>query len=155
TQVLTSPPAATVELIRWTLYGAEAVGVADWALSTAVAHLKSRQQFGKPIGSFQALQHRAALMLVRAETAAAAVWDAVRAQSHGPEQQQLAAAQAANTAVPAALDVVLDCLSLLGAIGFTWEHDAHLYWRRALALSAMAGTEEVRTARLGLAALHT
>ncbi len=154
-RVLTSPPADTVELIRWTLYAAESVGIADWALSTAVAHLKSREQFGRPLGSFQALQHRAALMLVRTETAAAATWDAVRAETDGAEQQRLAAAQAAATAVPAALDVVLDCLSLLGAIGFTWEHDAHLYWRRALSLAGLAGAEEDRVERLALAALGT
>ncbi|MFC7497186.1 MULTISPECIES: acyl-CoA dehydrogenase family protein [unclassified Nocardioides] len=147
--VLTPPPAPTRELVTNALHAAEAVGLGRWLLDTAVEHARTRHQFGRPIGSFQALQHRAALMLVRLETAAAAAWDAVRAIDAPLDQQRLAAAQAAVVGPPAAVDLALDCVGLLGAIGFTWEHDAHRYWRRALALSASVGPEATWARRLG------
>ncbi|MDN5893385.1 MAG: acyl-CoA dehydrogenase [Nocardioides sp.] len=152
-QVLPTPPAEYVDLVTATLFGAESAGIASWALDTTVEHIRSRVQFDRPVGSFQAVQHRAAMMLVHTEIACAAAWDAARAQTHSAEQQRLAAAQSVLTAVPTALDVVIDCVGLLGAIGFTWEHDAHLYWRRGIALASLVGTEEQAAARLGTAAL--
>jgi alkylation response protein AidB-like acyl-CoA dehydrogenase len=132
---------------------AEASGLAAWCLSTAVEHASHRVQFGKPIGSFQAIQHKAAMLLVRAELITAAAWDAARAADQPAAQQRLAAAHAALTALPLAVDAALECVSVLGGIGFTWEHDVHLYWRRAISIASSVGTEEQWAHRLGEAAL--
>ncbi len=123
------------------------VGLAACAAAGAVRHcadaateyIRTREQFGKPVGSFQALQHKAATLLVASELAASAAWDAVRAESESIEQHQLAAASAAVMAVGAAPDLVLDALLMFGAIGYTWEHDTHLYWRRVTSLAASFG----------------
>jgi alkylation response protein AidB-like acyl-CoA dehydrogenase len=119
------------------LFGAEACGVADWAVRTAAEYATIRHQFGRPIGQFQAVKHRCARMLTGAEQAAAAVWDAAR-MPPGPERV-FAAAVAAVVALDAAVDTANDCIQTLGGIGYTWEHDAHLYYRRALSLRALLG----------------
>ncbi|NMM83685.1 acyl-CoA dehydrogenase [Rhodococcus sp. SRB_17] len=131
-----------VELIVNTVYAAEASGLAAWALRTAVDYVKTREQFGRPVGSFQAVQHKAAMMLVRSEIACAAAWDAARSEDHDVDQQQLVSAQAALAALPIGIENALECVTLLGGVGFTWEHDAHLYWRRALSIAAVVGSEE-------------
>src|SRR6202030_1924629 len=77
--------------------------------------------------------------LVDSELATASAWDAVRAAEESIEQHRLAAAFAAVMAVAAAPDLVLDALLMFGAIGYTWEHDTHLYWRRATSLAASLG----------------
>ncbi|OBB00542.1 acyl-CoA dehydrogenase [Mycobacteriaceae bacterium 1482268.1] len=105
----------------------------------ATEYIRTREQFGRPVGAFQALQHKAAILLVNAELAAAAAWDAVRACSESIEQHRLAAGSAALMAVAAGPDLVLDALLMFGAIGYTWEHDTHLYWRRAISLAASLG----------------
>jgi alkylation response protein AidB-like acyl-CoA dehydrogenase len=116
----------------------EAAAVAGWCLRTATEHAKVRRQFGHPIGSFQAVKHLCAAMLCRAERSAAVAWDAARALSTASEAP-LAAAAAAAVALDAAVDNAKDCVQVLGGIGFTWEHDAHLYLRRALALRQLLG----------------
>lgn len=153
--VLPSPAPERVDLIVNTLLAAEASGIMSWCLETTVDHVTSRVQFGKPVGSFQAVQHKAAMMLVRAELACAAAWDAARAADHAPAQQRLAAAQAAVTALAPTIDVALDCVTLLGGIGFTWEHDAHLYWRRAVSIASAIGPDERWVRRLAEVALTT
>lgn len=152
--LLPSAPVEQVDLVVNTLLAAEASGVAAWCLDTAVDYARTRHQFGRPIGSFQAIQHKCAQMLVRAEVATAAAWDAARAVEHTAAQQRLAAASAAVTALPAAVDVAMDCVLVLGGIGYTWEHDAHLYWRRAVALASAGGAEESWAAILGEAAIR-
>ncbi|HKR68764.1 MAG TPA: acyl-CoA dehydrogenase [Streptosporangiaceae bacterium] len=119
------------------LFGAEACGIADWAVQTAADYAKIRHQFGRPIGQFQAVKHRCARMLTGAEQAAATVWDAARTPP-GPDRE-FAAAVTAVTALDAAVDAANDCIQTLGGIGYTWEHDAHLYYRRALSLRALLG----------------
>ena len=119
------------------LFGAEACGIADWAVRTATDYAKIRHQFGRPIGQFQAVKHRCAQMLTGAERAAAAVWDAARTPPGG--EREFAAAVAAVVAVDAAVDAANDCIQTLGGIGYTWEHPAHLYYRRALSLRALLG----------------
>ena len=114
-------------------------GTARRCAEAATDYIRTREQFGKPVGSFQALQHKAAVLLVNAELAAAAAWDAVRACNESLEQHRLAAGSAALMAVAAGPDLVLDALTMFGAIGYTWEHDIHLYWRRATALAASVG----------------
>jgi hypothetical protein len=121
-----------------TLMAAEAVGVAGWCLRTAVDYAKVREQFGAAIGSFQAIKHLCAEMLCRVESATALAWDAAEASSD-PDQHALAVAAAASAVFEAAVETAKDCIQVLGGIGFTWEHDAHLYLRRALALRALVG----------------
>ena len=116
-----------------------AAGTVRRCAEAATDYIRTREQFGRPIGTFQALQHKAAVLLVNAELAAAAAWDAVRANDESVEQHRLAAASAALMAIGAAPDLVLDALLMFGAIGYTWEHDTHLYWRRATSLAASLG----------------
>ncbi|MBV9450652.1 MAG: acyl-CoA/acyl-ACP dehydrogenase, partial [Streptosporangiaceae bacterium] len=120
-----------------TLFAAEAAGVAAWCGATAADYAKTRHQFGRPIGSFQAVKHLCATMACRADRAAALAWDAARTTA-GPGHP-LAAAAAAALALDDAVDNAKDCIQVLGGIGFTWEHDAHLYLRRALALRQLLG----------------
>jgi alkylation response protein AidB-like acyl-CoA dehydrogenase len=122
-----------------TLAAAEASGVASWCVRVASDHALVRRQFGRPIGSFQAIKHLCASMLCRTELAAAAAADAAMAADRAPDELPLAAAAAAAVALDAAVDNAKDCVQVLGGIGFTWEHDAHLYLRRALALRQLLG----------------
>ena len=116
-----------------------AVGAIRWCVDAVTDHLRTREQFGKPIGTFQALQHQAAMLLVNCELATSAAWDAVRAAEEDRVQHEIAAAGAALMAVSPAPELVLDTLTMFGAIGFTWEHDLHLYWRKATSLAASIG----------------
>ncbi|WAC90111.1 acyl-CoA dehydrogenase [Mycobacterium sp. Aquia_213] len=129
--------------IASTLLSAEAVGVARWATDTASAYAKIREQFGRPIGQFQAVKHKCAEMLARTERATAAVWDAARALDEGIEKPEsaaeFAAAVAATLAPAAAQTCTQDCIQVHGGIGFTWEHDTNIYYRRALGLVAAFG----------------
>jgi 3-oxochol-4-en-24-oyl-CoA dehydrogenase len=124
-------------------------GIAQWCVEAVTAHLRIREQFGKVIGTFQALQHNAAMLLVNSELATAAAWDAVRAVDEPVDQLRLAAAAAAVIAISPMPDLVLDALTMFGAIGFTWEHDIHLYWRRATSLAASLGPASRWARRLG------
>ncbi|MCU1590114.1 MAG: acyl-CoA dehydrogenase domain protein [Frankiales bacterium] len=132
--------AREVCLLVGVLVAAEAAGLAGWALDTATSYAKTREQFGRPIGAFQAVKHLCADMLVRAEQAAATAWDGARAldEPAGPERD-LAAAVAISVAVEAAVDNAKNCLQVLGGIGYTWEHDAHVVLKRALSLRALVG----------------
>jgi alkylation response protein AidB-like acyl-CoA dehydrogenase len=152
--VLTGAGQRLVPELAATLAAAEASGVAAWCSQAASEYARTRQQFGRPIGSFQAIKHLCAQMLCRAELAAAAAWDAARAADQSVDQLELASAAAASLALDAAVDNAKDCIQVLGGIGFTWEHDAHLYLRRALALRSLLGGSAVwrtRTASLALA----
>jgi alkylation response protein AidB-like acyl-CoA dehydrogenase len=131
--------AGRARCISVALLAAEAAGIARWCADNVIDHLKVREQFGRPIGAFQALQHKAARLYVDAELTAAAAWDAVRAVAQSAEQLQVAAAGAAIVANAGLPDLVLDALTMFGAIGYTWEHDLHLYWRRAISLAALSG----------------
>ncbi|MCV7401527.1 acyl-CoA dehydrogenase [Mycobacterium fragae] len=134
------PAAAESALARArTLVAAEAVGGASDCIDAAVDYAKVRQQFGRTIATFQAVKHHCANMLVGAESATAAVWDASRAAGEDEEQFRLAAATAAALAFPAyARNAELN-IQVHGGIGFTWEHDAHLHLRRALTVQALFG----------------
>jgi 3-oxochol-4-en-24-oyl-CoA dehydrogenase len=126
------------------LLAAEATGVASECTTMAADYAKIREQFGRPIAMFQAVKHHCANMLVAAELATAAVWDAARAggaDGAGGEQLTFTAAMAATLAVAAAdLNANLNT-QVHGGIGFTWEHDAHLYLRRAMAIKAIVDAE--------------
>jgi alkylation response protein AidB-like acyl-CoA dehydrogenase len=123
-----------------TVLAAEAAGLARWTLETATEYAKVREQFGKPIGSFQAIKHMCAEMLLRCKQAAVAASDAARAASDPDDQQlSIAAAIAAATGIDSAKANAKDCIQVLGGIGITWEHDAHLYLRRAYGISRFLG----------------
>ena len=122
-----------------TLAAVEAAAVAAWCCDTAAQYARTRHQFGRAIGSFQAVKHLCAGMLCRADRATALAWDAARTADEAPDEHPLAAAAAAALALDAAVDNAKDCIQVLGGIGFTWEHDAHLYLRRALALRQLLG----------------
>ncbi|MEW2354994.1 acyl-CoA dehydrogenase [Spirillospora sp. NPDC029432] len=128
----------TVRELAAALFAAEAAGLAGWCLDAATAYAKVREQFGRPIGAFQAVKHACADMLVQAEQARAVAWDAARAIGQG-EQASMAAAVAASVALEAAVDCAKTCIQLHGGIGYTWEHDAHFYLKRAAALRQLVG----------------
>ena len=144
---------STVTSLAAILFGAEASGIADWAVHTASEYAKIRQQFGRPIGQFQAVKHRCAWMLTSAELAAAAVWDAARTDRHAApdqppdapgqpgdgRQRDFAASVAGVLAADAAVSCAHECIQVLGGIGYTWDHQAHLYYRRAMSLRALLG----------------
>jgi alkylation response protein AidB-like acyl-CoA dehydrogenase len=120
------------------LAAAEASGVAHQCTTMASDYAKVREQFGRVIGTFQAVKHHAANMVVAAQLATAAAWDAARTEPRSP-QFELAAAIAAAQALPAARQCAELNIQLHGGIGYTWEHDAHMYLKRAAALEAVFG----------------
>ncbi|PXW30354.1 UNVERIFIED_CONTAM: alkylation response protein AidB-like acyl-CoA dehydrogenase [Williamsia faeni] len=128
--------------IAATLFSAEAAGLADWATTTAAEYARVRQQFGRVIGQFQGVKHKAARMLGLTEQARVTAWDAARAMGAGTDggEASLAAAVAGAVAPEAAFTVTKDCIQILGGIGYTWEHDAHLYLRRAQSLRILLGS---------------
>ncbi len=119
---------------------AEAAGNARAALDTAVTYAKVREQFGRTIGSFQAIKHHLADMLVRSELAVAAAWDVARVDASGGPEADLGAAGGAYVALDAAVRNAQTSIQIVGGIGFTWEHDAHLFLRRALTLAGLVGS---------------
>ncbi|MET9242001.1 acyl-CoA dehydrogenase [Nonomuraea sp. NPDC003709] len=154
------------------LLGADACGVAAWAVRTAAEYAKVREQFGRPIGQFQGVKHRVAAALVTLEQARAAVWDAARALDATPgggpggeiraedvtggglgdkaraedvtggglgDEVRLAVGVAGVLGTEAAVRCVADAIQVLGGIGYTFEHDAHRYYRRALSDRMLAG----------------
>ena len=107
---------------------AEAAGVAHATTEMAVAYAKVREQFGQIIGAFQAVKHHCANMMVNAELTTALAWEAVQ---HVDDAGAMASAAAAAYGLPATVFCAQKNIQLLGGIGFTWEHDAHLYLKRA------------------------
>ena len=134
--------AATALALTRTLVAAEAVGGARDALDTAVAYAKVREQFGRTIGTFQAVKHHCANMLVGAEAATAVVWDAARAADENADALGLVAASTAALALPTYTTNAELNIQVHGGIGFTWEHDAHLHLRRATVLQALFGGQQ-------------
>jgi len=129
---------ALVRDVLATCGAAELVGVAQWCVDTAAEHARERVQFGRPIGQFQGVKHKCADMLCRVELARAAAWDAARAVDDSTARS-LAAAIAIALALDAAFENGKDCIQVLGGIGFTWEHDAHVYLKRAMAMRSLLG----------------
>lgn len=113
------------------MLAAEMVGGAQKVLDTTVEYAKIRVQFGRPIGSFQAVQHKCANMMVDVEGAKSAVYYAAWALSNEVAEGPLAAAVAKTAASDAYRRVSADGIQLHGGIGFTWDHDMHLYFKRA------------------------
>jgi alkylation response protein AidB-like acyl-CoA dehydrogenase len=139
-QVLTGARGAFVDLARL-LFSAESVGIARECTEQAAEYAKERQQFGRPIAMFQAVKHHCANMLVATELATGNVWDAARTHGGGDPEFSAAAAAAAALAVPAADLCAQLNIQVHGGIGFTWEHDAHLYLRRATAIEGFVSAD--------------
>ncbi|MES9543311.1 acyl-CoA dehydrogenase family protein [Actinomadura sp. NPDC000600] len=135
------------------LFGAEAAGLAGWLVGTAAEYAKVREQFGRPIGQFQGVKHKAARSLIALEQARAAAWDAARALDEGTEEAGFATAVSAVIALDAGVQTARDAIQILGGIGFTWEHDAHVYLRRALTLRALLGPSKGWAAKVAELAL--
>jgi alkylation response protein AidB-like acyl-CoA dehydrogenase len=141
---------ATAVVLGRVLAAAEATGGAQACVTMASEYAKVREQFGRVIAMFQAVKHQCADMLVATQLATAATWDAARTEPGTPEFE-LAAAVAAAQALPAFVMCADKNIQLHGGIGFTWEHDAHVYLKRAVTLAAMfgpAGAIDVDVARL-------
>ncbi|MFM9035524.1 MAG: acyl-CoA dehydrogenase [Mycobacterium sp.] len=146
-RLLSGVSQAAARAIVTTLLSAEAVGLARWATDAASEYAKIREQFGRPIGQFQAIKHKCAEMIATTERATAAVWDAARAVDEAAGRNwdnaathyEFAAAVAGTLAPAAAQRCAQDCIQVHGGIGFTWEHDTNVYYRHALGLVAAFG----------------
>lgn len=133
---------------------AEQAGVARRCLDQAVAYAATRHQFGRPIGSFQAVKHKCADMLAQVELAEAAAREAARRHDEEPGEFPAAAASAFLTCSRAGIFTAAENIQVHGGIGFTWEHPAHLYFRRAKSTQLLFGpttdTAERLLHRLGI-----
>src|SRR6201991_5051459 len=146
-RVLSNLSRTLARALMSTLLSAEAIGVARWATDTASQYAKIREQFGRPIGQFEAIKHKCAEMIADTERATAAVWDAARAIAEAGQNDgdilasgvEFAAAVAATLAPAAAQRCTQDCIQVHSGIGYTWEHDTNVYYRRALMLAACFG----------------
>ena len=136
------------------LIAAECIGDARFFIERATAYAKQREVFGRPIGQFQAVKHKCANMIAETERATGAVWDAARALDDGDASYEFAAAVAATLSPAAAQHCTQDCIQVHGGIGFTWEHQAHLYFRRAKSSEYLLGSpvahREALLQRLGV-----
>ncbi|HUO49516.1 MAG TPA: acyl-CoA dehydrogenase [Acidimicrobiales bacterium] len=121
---------------------AECAGGARWCLEVGTQHAIERRQFGRPIGQFQAVKHRLADMLVSVEQVTALAWDAASAADGADTDVaalRLTAALAGSVVLDAYVECAKACIQILGGMGFTWEHDAHIHLRRSIALRQVLG----------------
>jgi alkylation response protein AidB-like acyl-CoA dehydrogenase len=130
------------------LLASEQVGGAQACLDTAVAYAKQREQFGRPIGSFQAIKHKCAEVLVDVEGARSAAYYGCWAASENPDELPLVACVAKATASEAFFHAAAENVHIHGGIGVTWEHDAHLYLKRAKTGSILLGDPTFHRLRL-------
>lgn len=118
----------------------ESVGGAEWTLEMTTNYVSRRIQFGRPVGSFQAVKHRLADMMLVLEAARSASWYAACVADERSEELAEAAAIAKASCADAFFNCAANAIQLHGGIGFTWEHDAHLYFKRARAASTLLGS---------------
>jgi len=137
------------------LLAVEQVGAAQHLLDLTVEYAKSRLQFGRQIGSFQAIKHKLADMLVDLEHARSTAYHAVWALGDASDDPALAASIAQATASAAFSRIAADTIQVHGGIGFTWEHQAHLYFKRAATDAALLGTAEEHRSRVADMVLDT
>ena len=130
------------EALRLGALGASAqmMGIMERSLEIAVAYTSEREAFGVPIGSFQALQHRCADMLIQAESARSATFRAAWAEESGAEDAAYLVSVAKAWAGPAGRFVCGQAIQLLGGVGFTWEYDPHIYLKRIKTLEQFHGS---------------
>ncbi|MDV6264705.1 acyl-CoA dehydrogenase family protein [Rhodococcoides yunnanense] len=124
------------------LLASEQVGICEWALSEATGYLTVRHQFGRPIGSYQSLRHRAAQMWIDINNARAAAIYAASTLADSAPDRAVASAIAQSYCSGVALYVVEEALQMHGGIGFTWDHPLHLYLKRAFADTVLLGDAE-------------
>jgi alkylation response protein AidB-like acyl-CoA dehydrogenase len=127
---------------------AEQVGGAERCLEMAVDYGKTRQQFGRAIGSFQAIKHKLADVFVRVESARSAAYYAAWVAARKPEELPVAAAMASAYCSEAFFAAASESIQVHGGIGFTWEHDAHLFFKRARAAESIFGTPAAMRERI-------
>jgi alkylation response protein AidB-like acyl-CoA dehydrogenase len=149
--------AATVVDLALVLAASECAGGARWCLEVGTQHAIERRQFGRPIGQFQAVKHRLADMLVAVEQVTALAWDAAAAADaavtgaagdhNAAADLRLTAALAGAVVLDAYVECAKACIQVLGGMGFTWEHDAHIHLRRSMTLrQVLGGSAAARTA---------
>ncbi len=131
-----------------TLLAAEQVGAAQHLLDLAVDYAKTRLQFGRPIGSFQAVKHKLADMLVDVEHARSVAYHAAWALTDGTDDPGAATSIAQAVCSAAFSRIARDTIQVLGGIGFTWEHQAHLYFKRASTDAVLLGSAEQHRCRV-------
>jgi alkylation response protein AidB-like acyl-CoA dehydrogenase len=140
---------AAAEVLKRTLQiaavalAAEQAGTAERCLEISVEYSKLRVQYGRPIGSFQALKHRFVDLLLEIETAKSAVYYAAAAAAEGDPELPLVASMAKASASDALVHAASELIQFHGGIGFTWEHDAHLYFRRAKTTEQFLGSPQM------------
>jgi alkylation response protein AidB-like acyl-CoA dehydrogenase len=127
---------------------AEQVGGAQRCLDLSVAYAKQRQQFGRPIGSFQAIKHKCANMLLLVESARSAAYYAGWAAAEGEPDLPALAALAKAYGSEAYFRCAAEAIQIHGGVGFTWEYDPHLYFKRARASESLLGTPAQHRERL-------
>ena len=132
---------------------AEMVGGMQWILDTTVEYAKSRQQFGRPIGSFQAIQHQCADMLLMTESARSATYYAAWSVTEGSPMASTAVSVAKAYCSDAFREVGNRGVQIHGGIGFTWEHDLHLYYKRSKADEVMFGDATFHRERIARAVI--
>ena len=137
------------------LLAIEQVGAAQHLLDLSVDYAKSRMQFGRQIGSFQAVKHKLADMLVDLEHARSAAYHAVWALADGSDDPALAVSIAQSLCSAAFSRIAADTIQVHGGIGFTWEHQPHLYFKRAATDAALLGNAEQHRARVAQLVLDT
>jgi alkylation response protein AidB-like acyl-CoA dehydrogenase len=130
------------------LLASEQLGVAQWCFDTTLSYVKDRKQFGRAIGSYQAIKHRVVDIWLQVGSAAAAARYAADTCARGDDDAAIAAATAAAYCGDAAVHAAEECIQLHGGIGMTWEHPAHLYLKRAKADQLAFGTGYRHRARL-------
>lgn len=161
-RVLEGTTTGMVRDLALVVLSAAAVGGSRWCVDVAAEHARTREQFGRPIGQFQGVKHRVADMLVSTEQGVAATWDAamVLDAEYGAlsgdetDQGSLSVQLAAALALDGYVEAAKGAIQVLGGMGFTWEHDAHVHLRRATTLRQLTGgTAPLRaeSARLALA----
>jgi alkylation response protein AidB-like acyl-CoA dehydrogenase len=137
----------TLDLARIAL-AAEQVGAAEMCLEMSVEYAKVRKQFGRPIGSFQAIKHKCADMLTLIESARSAAFYASALAAQGEEDLSEAASSAKAFCSDAFFHCAAENIQIHGGIGFTWEHPAHLYFKRAKASEVLFGAPSFHRERV-------
>ena len=126
----------------------EMVGGAQWLLESAVEYAKLRTQFGRAIGSFQAIKHKCADMLLEVELAKSAAYYAAEAASENDPELPVLACMAKSAAADAYMHAARECIQIHGGIGFTWDNDTHLWFKRAKSSEVLFGTPSLHRERM-------
>lgn len=134
------PALAKAMAVSRALLAAEQVGGAQRCLDMTADYARTRFQFGRPIGSFQAIKQRLADVLIQVESARSAAYAATRAAAEDPDELELTSRIASLTAGESFIFAASQAIQLHGGIGFTWEHDAHLFYKRARSSAVLLGS---------------